>query len=313
MLRTKYLGTRNCYGGCKLCPPGLNIEISGGSGGGGGGSDDDDDTSVRKTTVTESAYITTKTVDDKLTTITESATTTTETETESRSTESSTTLTAGIAIGTYTAFAETSGVLDATTEPIASLQALASTISREFSSLYSAEISSLTAGLYTTTTSISTTSTSKTTTTKTTVTVPTVTEYCAKYVVENEDTTLDKYGSKYYEFIFAMWGISWPEADNIKTDITDMLSKCDVSADIDVVVDTARWGTIAMWNNGENYALDSCIAGTIESLGGSKPACKWIYKEGEEDFSAQDSAEEEMVWIYEYHSSVVTSPYPLTT
>ncbi|KAJ5691721.1 hypothetical protein N7488_012456 [Penicillium malachiteum] len=200
----------NCNGGCKLCPPGLNIDIdiSGGGGGGGGGGgddDDDDDNNDRKTTtITESAYTTTMTEDGKLTTITESARTTTETETESSSsTETSITLTAGIAIGTYTAFVESSGSLEATTEPIDSLLSIATILNREFSSLYSAEISSLQAGLYTTTTSTtstSTTSTTKTSTSTTSTTAAAATPTEELYISLSEDANLleDQYTWMYF-------------------------------------------------------------------------------------------------------------------
>ncbi|KAJ5667084.1 glycoside hydrolase [Penicillium longicatenatum] len=126
----------NCLGGCLLCPPDLSIEISGGGDDDGG--DDDDDDEDDEITITESAYTTTMTISGTLTTITESATTKTETESESAtSTETTSTITVGIAVGTYTAFAEPSGSLGATTDPIASLTSLASLFAKEFSSLYS--------------------------------------------------------------------------------------------------------------------------------------------------------------------------------
>ncbi|KAJ5904311.1 hypothetical protein N7504_006694 [Penicillium tannophilum] len=111
--------------------------------------------------------------------ITESASTTTETESENSSTETPTTLTAGIAIGTYTAFAETSG--------------------RIFIP-YSAEISSLTAGLYNTAASTSTTSTSKTSTSTTTSTSATATPTEELIISLSEDDNLleDQYKWVYF-------------------------------------------------------------------------------------------------------------------
>ncbi|KAJ5559833.1 hypothetical protein N7513_002232 [Penicillium frequentans] len=176
----------------------------------------------------------------------------------------------------------------------------------------------------TSTTSKSTTSTSKsksttsTTTKKTTsttkVAVPTATEFCAKYVIENEDTTLDKYGSEYDQFVFVMWGIQWSGADDDESEYTGLLEDCGVTADIHVAVDTTEWGTIAMWNNGETDVLTSCVKLRIKALGGGTPSCKWIYKTSEDDdYSAKDSAEAEMTWIYNNHKSVISAPYPLAT
>ncbi|KAJ6035923.1 hypothetical protein N7540_000202 [Penicillium herquei] len=170
----------------------------------------------------------------------------------------------------------------------------------------------------TTTTSNSETTTStttkKTTSTTTTVSIPTATEFCAKYVIPNEDTSLDKYGSKYDQFIFAMWGIQWPGADHVETDIEGFLANCGVTADIHVSVDTAEWGTVAMWNNGENYVLTSCIKESIKALGGGTPDCVWIYDVSEDvSYSAKDSADAEMTWIYNNHKSVISAPYPLAT
>jgi hypothetical protein len=196
ILLIDYLGKINCNGGCKICPPSLNIDISGG--GGGGGDDDNDDDDETKTTITKSAYTTTMTKDSHLTTITESARTTTETESESSSTETSTTLTVGFAIGTYTAFAEPSGSLTATTEPIASLQSIATILSRQFSSLYSAEVSSLTAGLYTTTTSTTSTSTSSTSTTTSTSATATPTEEFIIALAEDANVIGDIYTWEYF-------------------------------------------------------------------------------------------------------------------
>ncbi|KAJ5953696.1 glycoside hydrolase [Penicillium verhagenii] len=148
----------NCFGGCSLCPPDLSIEISGGGGDGGDDDNDDDDD-----TNTEIAYTTTMIVSGTFTTVTESATTKTETESESAtSTETTSTITVGIAVGTYTAFAESIGAMDASTYLMASLTSLASLFAKELSSLYSAEQYSLTAGLYTTSTSTKTTSKSTT-------------------------------------------------------------------------------------------------------------------------------------------------------
>ncbi|KAJ5714349.1 uncharacterized protein N7483_011530 [Penicillium malachiteum] len=161
----------------------------------------------------------------------------------------------------------------------------------------------------TSTTSKSTTSTSKsetttstttkktTTSTTTTVSIPTATEFCAKYVIPNEDTLLDKYGSKYNQFIFAMWGIQWPEADHVETDIEGFLANC-----------------VAMWNNGEEYVLTSCVKESIKTLGGGTPDCEWIYDTSEDvSYSAKDSAEAEMTWIYNNDKSVISAPYPLAT
>lgn len=176
----------------------------------------------------------------------------------------------------------------------------------------------------TSTTSDSTTSTSKSesttstttkkTTTSTTVTVPTATEFCVKYVIENEETSLDKDGSEYDEFVFVMYGIQWPGADHVETDIDGFLADCGITADIHVAVDTTEWGTVAIWNNGENDVLTTYVKDSIEALGGGTPSYTWIYKTSEADnYTAKDSAEDEITWIYDNHSSVISAPYPLST
>ncbi|KAJ5737097.1 uncharacterized protein N7483_002222 [Penicillium malachiteum] len=174
--------------------------------------------------------------------------------------------------------------------------------------------SSSTTSKSTTATSTKSTTTKKTTTTTTTGSVPTATEFCVKYVIENEDTSLDKYGSKYDEFVFVMYGIQWPGADHVEPDIDGFLANCGITADIHVAVDTTQWGTVAMWNNGENDVVTTCVKDSIVALGGSTPSCTWILKTSEaDDFTAKDSAEPEMTWIYNNYASVISAPYPLST
>lgn len=160
------------------------------------------------------------------------------------------------------------------------------------------------------------TTTKKTTSTTTTVTIPTATEACAKYVIENEDTTLDKYGSKYDEFIFVMWGIQWGalESDDVEGEITGILEGCGITEDIHITANTAKWGTVAMWNNGENDVLTSCVKLRIKALGGGTPDCEWIYVTSEDvEYPVEDSAEAEMSWIYTNHATAISAPYPLST
>ncbi|KAJ5742570.1 nucleotide-binding domain-containing protein [Penicillium nucicola] len=103
------------------------------------------------------------TTDGKTITITHSATIETETKSESTTTtEPTSTITVGLVVGTYTAFAEPTSSLGTSTVDITSLMSIATLQSKLFSSLYSGEQYSLTASLYTTTTSTSTTSTSTT-------------------------------------------------------------------------------------------------------------------------------------------------------
>lgn len=164
--------------------------------------------------------------------------------------------------------------------------------------------------------STTSTTTKKTTSTTTTVSIPTATEFCAKYVIENEDTSLDKYGSEYDEFVFVMWGIQWDGlgSADAESEIEGILEDCGITADIHVAVDTTEWGTVAMWNNGENDVITPCVKLKIKALGGGTPSCKWIYKTSEDvNYSAKDSAEAEMTWIYNNHKSVISAPYPLAT
>ncbi|KAJ5741030.1 hypothetical protein N7493_000902 [Penicillium malachiteum] len=158
--------------------------------------------------------------------------------------------------------------------------------------------------------------TKKTTSTTTTVTIPTATEFCANYVIENEETKLDKYGSEYDEFVFVMWGIKWSGTmeDIEESEIEGLLEDCGITADIHVAIDTAEWGTVAMWNNGETDVVTSCVKLRIQALGGGTPDCQWIYKTSEaDDYTAKDSAEAEMTWIYKNHPHVISVPYPLST
>ncbi|KAJ5726942.1 glycoside hydrolase [Penicillium malachiteum] len=145
-----------------------------------------------------------------------------------------------------------------------------------------------------TTSTTTSTTTKKTTSTTTTVSIPTATEFCVKYVIENEDTSLDKYGSKYDEFIFVMWGITWSGLGPaiVESEIEDDLEDCGITADIHVAVDTAEWGTVAMWNNGETDVVTSCVKTRSEALGGGTPDCQWILKTSEaDDYTAKDSAD----------------------
>ena len=164
--------------------------------------------------------------------------------------------------------------------------------------------------------STTSTTTKKTTSTTTTVSIPTATEFCAKNVIENEDTSLDKYGSEYDEFVFVMWGIQWDGlgSADAESEIEGILEDCGITADIHVAVDTTEWGTVAMWNNGENDVITPCVELKIKALGGGTPSCKWIYKTSEDvNYSAKDSAEAEMTWIYNNHKSVISALYPLAT
>jgi hypothetical protein len=195
-----------------ICPPGFSTE-SGDDGGDDG--DDDDNNDDDKTTITESAYTTTMTKNGKVTTMTESATTKTETKSESAtSTETTSTITVGIAVGTYTAFAESIGAMDATTYPMASLTSLASLIAKEFSSLYSAEQYSLTAGLYTTSTSTKTTSTSTTSSKTSTTDAATATPSERFIIALAEDD--NELGNPYtWEFFDPTYSESWSVCDDV--------------------------------------------------------------------------------------------------
>ncbi|KAJ5159780.1 uncharacterized protein N7482_006784 [Penicillium canariense] len=138
--------------------------------------------------------------------------------------------------------------------------------------------------------------------------VPAPTENCVKFVVVDKD--LQKYGSKYDQFLFTFWGIeNWADSTDIERDIEAVLKDNGVTKSISIEANTGRWGTVAMWNNGDEENLTSEVVDGLMGLGAARPNCKLIPKTSSDQyFQVKDSAPEEMDYIYDNYPKYISSP-----
>lgn len=144
---------------------------------------------------------------------------------------------------------------------------------------------------------------------------PKATQNCVRYVIPGPDTN-HVYNSAKDETIYAFWGISGWNTTHLDEKIPDLLRSCKVKEQIDVQVDTGRWATVVMWNNGREYDLTPCVNDGLLFLGATPLShgnnCKLIpHDNGSTGFWYEDSAPAEIDWIYDNYPHMITAPYPL--
>lgn len=139
---------------------------------------------------------------------------------------------------------------------------------------------------------------------------PAPTENCLKFVYQTDPHI----GSRSNVYYYVLWGIAGWNTDDVEGATTSLLQGCNVDV-VNVEADTGRWGTVAMWNNGDTEKTENfdCVKEGIDKLSVT-PTCKTMKKDLMDVGAApEDSAAGQLDWIYSHYPKAISSPYPLQT
>lgn len=147
--------------------------------------------------------------------------------------------------------------------------------------------------------------------TPTAVIAPESTENCVHWLYLPPGKS--KYGSRYIEYWMIFWGNDGWDSEDPIDDLKDALDECGVDTSTFISQkDTDKWGSIAMWQNGDlksdSFDISKCEKKGVSGLGGAHPKCKQIGNGP--GVPLKETPEEQTEYINE-NSNLVKSPYPL--